>query len=72
MEERKCFVCGGFGHIVHHCRNMEEKGSVQRPSNQFEVLRSRVIQRGEGSGSEVGKDRKMILMEERTKRGIEV
>jgi len=28
MEERKCFGCGGFGHITHHCRNMEKEGSV--------------------------------------------
>jgi len=31
-----------------------------------------VIQRGEESGSEVEKDRKMILREERAKRKIEV
>jgi len=31
-----------------------------------------VIQRGEESGSEVGKDRKMILKKERAKRKIEV
>ena len=72
MEKRKCFVCGGFGHIACHCRNIEEEGSVQIPSNKFEVLRSKVIQRGKGSGSEVGKDRKMILREERAKRGVEV
>ena len=23
--ERKCFVCEGFGHITHHCKNMGEK-----------------------------------------------
>ena len=63
MEERKCFVCGGFGHIVCHCRNMEEEGLVQMPSNRFEVLRSRVMQRGEGSGREEVKDRKEILWE---------
>ena len=28
MEERKCFVCGGFGHIAHHCRNIEEEKLV--------------------------------------------
>ena len=22
MEERKCFGCGGFGHMASHCRNM--------------------------------------------------
>jgi len=72
MKERKCFVCRGFGHIAYHCRNMEEEGSVQMPSNRFEVLRSRVIQRGEGSGSEVGKNRKEILRKKRAKRVIEV
>jgi len=30
------------------------------------------MQRGEESGSEVGKSRKMILREERAQRGIEV
>ena len=72
MEERKCFVYKGFGHIAYHCRKMEEEGSVQMPFNKFEVLRSRVIQREEGSGREVGKDRKEILRKEREKRGVEV
>ena len=26
MEERKCFVYGGFRHITCHCRNIEEEG----------------------------------------------
>ena len=59
MEERKYFVCRGFEHIAYHCRNIEEEGSVQMPSNKFEVLRSRVIQRGEESGG--------ILREEKAK-----
>jgi len=42
------------------------------PLNRFEVLRDRVMQRGEGSESEVGKDRKIILRKEKAKRGIEV
>jgi len=21
MQERKCFICKGFGHITHHCKN---------------------------------------------------
>jgi len=25
MIERKCFVCGGFGHIAHHCRKAENR-----------------------------------------------
>jgi len=72
MEERKCFVCESFGHIACHCKNIEEEGLVQMLSNRFEVLRYRVIQREEGSGSEIGKDRKMILREERAKREVEV
>jgi len=72
MEERKCFICRGFGHIACHCRNMEEEGSIQMPLNRFEVLRSRVMQRGEGSGKEAAKDRREILREEKAKRGIEV
>ena len=72
MEERKCFVCGGFGHITHYYRNIEEEGSVQMPSNKFEVLRSRVMKKGEGSGNEVGKNWKEILRKERAKRRVEV
>jgi len=41
-------------------------------SNRFEVLKVRVMQRGEGSGKEVAKDRKEILREERAKREIEM
>jgi len=72
MEERKCFGCGGFGYIACHCRNVEEEKSVQMPPNKFKVSRSRVMQRGEGSGGEIKKDRKEILREERARRGIEV
>jgi len=42
------------------------------PSNRFEVLRSRMMQRREESGNEVRKDRKIILREERAKKGVEV
>ena len=72
MEERKCFACGGFRHIAYSCRNVEEKGPAQVPSNKFEVLRSRVMQKGEGGGGEVRKYRKEILKEQRAKRGVEV
>jgi len=41
-------------------------------SNRFEVLKVRVMQRGEGSSKEVAKDRKKILREERAKKGVEV
>ena len=51
---------------------MEKEGLVQMPSNRFEVVRDMVIQRGEGSGNKVGKDRKMTLREERAKKGVKV
>jgi len=38
------------------------------PSNKFEVLKNRVIQRGERSGKEIEKERREILREERTKK----
>jgi len=71
MEERKCFVCGGFGHVASHCRNRGGEEPVQVSSNRFEVLKVRVMQRGEGSGKEVVKDRREILREEKAKRGVE-
>ena len=40
-------------------------------SNRFEVLKVRVIQRGEGSEKKVVKDRREILREEKAKRGVE-
>jgi len=51
---------------------MWKKRLVQMPSNRFEVLRDRVMHRGEGSKKEKGKDRKIILKEKRAKRGVEV
>ena len=41
-------------------------------SNKFEMLKSRVMQRGEGSKREAVKDRREILRKERAKREIEV
>jgi len=58
IEERKCFAYGRFGHMAYSCRNVEEKGLAQVPSNKFEVLRSRVMQKEEEEGKEVEKDRK--------------
>jgi len=52
MEERKYFGCGDFGHITCHCRNMGEERLVQVFLNKFEVLKDRVMQRGEGGGGE--------------------
>ena len=52
-----------------YCRNRGEKeGLAQVPLNKFEVLKDRVMQRGEGSGKEVEKDRNEILKEERVKK----
>ena len=72
QRARKCFVCGDFRHIIYHCRNMREEGSVQMLSNKFEVLKSRIMKRGEGSGSKAVKDRKEILRKKRAKRRVEV
>jgi len=73
IRERRCFVCGIFGHMAHYCRNREEKkGPVQVLSNKFEVLKDRVMQRGEESGKEEVKDRKEILKEERKKKIVQV
>ena len=72
MEERKCFECGGFGHMASHCRNVGIKGPAQVPPNRWEVLKVRVMQRGEGSGKEKRKDRRKILREKKAKRGVEV
>jgi len=71
MEERKCFGCGGFGHIASHCRNMEKEEPMPVSSNKFEALKVRVMQRGEGSGKEIVKDRREILRKEKVKRGVE-
>ena len=54
-----------------HCRNRGEEKPVQVSSNRFEVLKVRVMKRGEGSGKEVVKDRREILREEKAKRGVE-
>jgi len=72
MKERKCFECGEFGYMASHCRNVGIKGPAQVPPNRWEVLKVRVIQRGEESGKEKRKDRRKILREEKAKRGVEV
>jgi len=72
MEERKCFGYGGFGHMASHCRNMEKEELMPVSLNKFEVLKVRVMQKEEGSGKEMAKDRREILREEKVKRGVEV
>ena len=57
--------------MASHCRNRGGKEPVQVSSNRFEVLKVRVMQKGEGSGKEVVKDRREILREEKAKRGVE-
>jgi len=71
MEERKCFGCGGFRHMAYNCRNIGAEEPTLVSSNRFEVLKVRIMQRGEGSGKEAAKDRKEILREEKMKRGVE-
>jgi len=71
MEERKCFGCGGFGHMAYNCRNVKVEEPTSVSSNRFEVLKVRVMQKGEGSGKEVAKDRREILREEKAKREVE-
>ena len=68
IAERRCFVCGIFRYMAHYCRNRREEGLAQVLLNKFEVLKSRVMQKGERSGKEVVKDRREILKEERVKK----
>jgi len=69
IRERRCFVCRIFGHMARYCRNREEKeGLVWVPLNKFEVLKDRMMQRGEGSEKEKEKDKREILKEERAKK----
>ena len=71
MEERKYFGCGGFSYIASHCRNREKGEPVPVFSNRFEVLKVKIMQRGEGSGKETAKDRREILRKEKAKREVE-
>ena len=73
IRERRCFVCRIFGHMARYYRNRgEEKRGSSMPQNRFEVLRNRVMQRGEGSGKEMVKERREILREEREKKGKKI
>jgi len=71
MEERRCFGCRGFGHIANHCGNVGVEEPVLVFSNRFEVLKIRVMQKGEGSSKEIVRDRRKILREEKAKKGVE-
>ena len=57
--------------MANYCRNVGREEPVLVSSNRFEVLKVRVMQREEGSGKEVAKDRKEILREEKAKRVVE-
>ena len=71
IEERRCFRCGGFGHMANHCRNVGVEEPVLASSNRFEMLKVRVMQKGEGSGKEIVRDRRETLREEKAKRRVE-
>ena len=71
MEKRKCFRYRGFGHMAGYCRNRRQEEPVSRSSNRFEMLKVRVMQKGEESGKEIIKDKREILREEKAKRGVE-
>ena len=68
MEERKCFECREFSHIASNYRNVGKEEPAQVPQNRYEVLKDKVIQRGEGSSKEIVKDRREILRKEKAKR----
>ena len=57
--------------MASHCRNREGEEPMLVSSNRFEVLKVRVMQKGEGSGKERVKDRREILRKEKAKRGVE-
>ena len=57
MEERKCFICGGFGYIVYYYRNRREERSASMLLNKFEVLKDRVMNIEEGSGKKIRKEK---------------
>ena len=58
--------------MTSHCKNGGKEEPVMVSPNRFEVLKVRVMQRGEGSSKEIVKDRREILREEKAKRGVEV
>jgi len=57
--------------MASYCRNVGREELVPVSSNRFEVLKVRVMQKGEGSSKEIIKDRREILREEKAKREVE-
>ena len=57
--------------MASYCRNMRKEELMLISSNKFKVLKVRVMQKEEESGKEVMKDRRDILREEKSKRGVE-
>ena len=58
--------------MASYCRNVGKEELNQGSANRFEVLKVRVMQREEGSGKEVAKDRREILREEKAKREVKM
>jgi len=58
--------------MAYSCRKVGEEELIQVSSNKFEVLKVRIMQKGEENGKEVAKDRREVLREEKAKRGVEV
>ena len=56
--------------MANHCRNVGREEPVSVSSNRFEVLKVRVMQKGEESGKEVVRNRREILREEKVKRRV--
>ena len=73
MIERKYFIYGGFRHIAHNCKNVENRRQGESTpilSYKFEVLKSKVMNIREESEMKIRKiikERKMILKEEKLK-----
>ena len=57
--------------MAYNCRNVRVEEPTWVFPNRFEVLKVRVMQRGEKSGKEIVRDRREILREEKAKRGVE-
>jgi len=46
-EEKICFTCKKFGHLVYNCRNKKKEGKgMLVPQNRFKVLSSKVMRCG--------------------------